>query len=68
MSENSGKLQQRAELISILNKYVDETKINNKQLQNDIEIIQNFENKSLLFKTLLNEISSTDGIIVIYAQ
>lgn len=58
MVESSQKLKQRALLISILNKYTNATKINNKELSNDISKIANFEDKEVVLKTLLQEITS----------
>lgn len=56
MSKQSLKLQQRAQLIAILNKYRNIDRINNIELRKDIEEIRNFENKEFIFKTLIQEI------------
>ena len=62
MSKASDKLQQRASLIAILNKYRDSSQINNKELNQDIEIIANFENKNFVCKTLFQEITDTKSV------
>ena len=62
MSKASDKLQQRATLIAILNKYRNATQIDNKQLNQDIEVIANIENQSFVCKTLLQEITETKTI------
>ena len=59
MPKASDKLQQRAQLIAILNKYRQATQIDNVQLNKDIEIIANFENKNFVCKTLFQEITDT---------
>ena len=43
------KLQQRATLISILNKYANIDQIDNYQLKQDIDAIIEIENKELVF-------------------
>jgi len=60
MPNDSQKLKQRAELLSILNKYRNATKINNQELFEDIEQISKFENKEFVLKTLLQEIVSSN--------
>lgn len=62
MSKASDKLQQRAQLIAILNKYRQATQIDNVQLNKDIEIIANFENKNFVCKTLFQEITDTKTV------
>jgi len=58
MPKTSQKLQQRAELISILNKYRDVYEINNNQLINDIKCINKIEDKTFVCKTILKEINN----------
>ena len=48
MSKASLKLQQRAELISILSKYRDVCEINNAQLINDVKYINDIEDKTFV--------------------
>jgi len=62
MSANSQKLQQRAALIAILNKYRNVNKIDNSELEIDIKTVCEFEDKEFVFKTLLAEIISSNGI------
>ena len=62
MSDKTSTLQQRAQLLSILNKYRDIKKIDNNQLREDINSIRLLENKELIFKTLLQEIVSSKGM------
>lgn len=62
MSDKSLKLQQRAQLISVLNKYRDINSINNSQLYQDIEEIIKIEDKTLIVKILFQEILSSDNV------
>lgn len=62
MSKTTPKLQQRASLIAILNKYRNVSKIDNMELKKDIDTISQFQDKTFIFKTLLTEISSSKGI------
>lgn len=62
MSNNSQKLKQRAELISILNTYRNIAKIDNLKLKDDINRIATIDDKNFVFKTLINEISSSKSI------
>ena len=59
MSTNSIKLQQRASLMSILNKYRSAKELNNAQLRKDIEVISTFKDKKTVCKTLFQEITKT---------
>ncbi|MBR5303692.1 MAG: hypothetical protein IKU37_02570 [Candidatus Gastranaerophilales bacterium] len=62
MSNNSQKLKQRAELISILSTYRNAIRIDNNKLKKDIDYIATIDDKAFIFKTLLNEITSTKSI------
>lgn len=59
MPEISQKMQQRAFVVSMLDKYRNEENINNKELSKDIEAIKQFENKELACKIILKEIKTT---------
>ncbi len=61
MSKQSIILQQRAQIISILSKYIEAQNINNAQLFEDITQINTIENKSLIFKTLFQELSNSQN-------
>ena len=56
------KLQQRATLISILNKYVNIDQIDNYQLKQDIDAIIEIDNKELVFKTIAQEAMANNGL------
>ena len=56
------KLQQRATLISILNKYANIKEIDNHQLKQDIDKIIEIENKELVFKTIAQEAMANSGL------
>ncbi|MBQ8635870.1 hypothetical protein IJ425_06940 [bacterium] len=58
MSKASQKMQQRAELIAILNKYRDVIEIDNVQLIEDVKKISEFEDKTFVCKTILQEINN----------
>ena len=62
MPDNSQKLKLRADLINILNKYRDKSEINNIELKKDIDYISELEDKNSVFKILLQEIISSEGI------
>ena len=62
MPKQPQKLQQRAQLITILNKYREVNQIDNSELKKDIDLISTFENKEFIFKTLLQEINSSKGL------
>ena len=56
------KLQQRATLISILNKYANIDQIDNYQLKQDIDAIIEIDNKELVFKTIAQEAMGNNGL------
>ena len=62
MTKTSDKLQQRATLMSILNKYRNVDKIDNAQLKEDVDIIATISNKSFVCKTLFQEIKDSKSI------
>lgn len=60
MSKKLTALQQRAQIITILSKYLKAQNIDNAQLFKDITEIDKIENKSLIFKTLFQEINNSN--------
>lgn len=65
MSKQSIILKQRAQIISILSKYTQAQNIDNAQLFEDITQINLIENKSLIFKTIFQEICSSQNQVYI---
>lgn len=60
MSKISQSLNDRSNLIKILNDYRKINKIDNVKLKNDIDTIAEIKNKELVFKTILQEIFSSN--------
>lgn len=61
MPEVSQKIQLRADLITILNKYRQQGTIDAAELKRDLETIKNFQDKKLAAKVLFKELMSAKG-------
>ena len=61
MPDVSQKIQLRAQLISTLNKYRNQDKLDAASLKQDLEVFKNFHDKDLLAKVLFKEISSSEN-------